>query len=117
MAFSEKFMKPLHGKKVFGHMMLSRLEWLRGAHPETDGFLITDSGFREEAEVLVEEYGPECMTVIRLHRHGFTFAGDSRNLVDLVDLKVRTVDINSPDGDLPGLFKAIKKTVPYLFRS
>lgn len=113
-AFSEKFMKPLHGEDVFGHMLVEELDSLE-KYP--DGMLITDSGFYHEAVVLVDTYGSEDMTLIRLHRVGYTFDNDSRNLINLTCAGVRTHDVNSPDGDLPGLLKNIQKSVPYLFRS
>ena len=112
-AFSEKFMKPLHGEDIFGYSLIIELEAMNN---KPDGMLITDSGFYKEAAVLVDHFGPEDMTLIRLHRVGYTFENDSRNLVNLSCLGVRTHDVNSPDGDLPGLLKNIQKSVPYLFR-
>jgi len=115
--FSETWMKPVHGEKVFGLLMAQQLDYLVDMYPEIKGFVMTDSGFRSESEVMVEKYGADAVTVIRLHRPGYNFEGDSRSLIDLTDLGVKTYDVNSPDGDLPGLLKNIKKAVPFLFRS
>jgi hypothetical protein len=115
--FSETWMKKVHGDDVFGQLMAQQLKLLVEMHPEIRGFLMTDSGFRSESEVMVREFGADAITVIRLHRHGYNFDGDSRGLVDLTDLGVKTYDVNSPDGDLPGLLDNIKSKVPFLFRS
>jgi hypothetical protein len=112
--FSETWMKPVHGDDVFGQFMAQQLS-LMG--PEVDGVLITDSGFACEAEPIVRAFGKDACTLIRLHRHGFTFEGDSRSLIDLCPLGVSTYDVKSPEGDLPGLLNNIKREVPFLFRS
>ena len=115
--FSETWMKQVHGKDVFGQLMVRQLETMQMQLDDLAGVIITDSGFVDETQVLVEKFGPENITVIRLHRQGFTFEGDSRGLLDVTHLGVKTYDVNSPDGDLPGLLENIKSKVPFLFRS
>ena len=115
--FSETYMKAVHGEEVFGKMLVRRLLHIRAQFiPEyryRPGFIITDSGFAAETRPLVEEFGADAITLIRLHRPGYTFEGDSRSLIDI---GVPTYDVNSPDGDLPGLLENIKKRVPFLWR-
>lgn len=115
--FSETWMKKVHGDDVFGQLMAQQLELLGDQNPEIAGYLITDSGFEVEALPIIEKFGAKACTLIRLHRHGYTFEGDSRSLIDLVKHGVSTYDVNSPDGDLPGLLRNIKREVPFLFRS
>lgn len=91
-AFSENLMKPLHGDDIFGRLLLSDL---RANHSDADLIVVTDSGFRSEAEVLVKHYGAHNVTHVRLHRDGRTFAGDSRGYIDLTDLGVLPRDVHN----------------------
>ena len=103
-AFSEQFMKPLHGVDIFGRLLLAEL-----AKHEDDLVIVTDSGFREEAEVLVKHYGAHNVRHVRLHREGRTFSGDSRGYIDLTDLGVDPIDVdnNSTGEELAQTLEAI----------
>ena len=79
-AFSEAFMKPLHGKGIFGHFVLEEIT--KGDHGK-ELIVITDSGFVEEAEVLVNHFGHRMLTLIHMHREGCSFKNDSRNYIYL----------------------------------
>lgn len=75
---SELYFKPVHGNDIFGKILadeLDKYDW--------EINVISDSGFKEEAEVLIKKYGKENIILIRIIRPGFTFAGDSRNYIDL----------------------------------
>lgn len=74
---SEKFMKPIHGKRVFGDILARALEGHEG-----DFFVVSDSGFIEEAMALVEKFGPNKVMLIRLHRDGCNYDGDSRSYIE-----------------------------------
>lgn len=89
-AVSEKLMKPLHGDAVFGLMLLQDLECNAA---DADLIVVTDSGFASEAVPLVERYGRENTILMRIHRTGCDFNGDSRSLITL-DC-VRTVDVHN----------------------
>jgi hypothetical protein len=107
-AFSEAFMKPLHGKNVFGRMLAA--EWAGHSVP---CLVITDSGFREEAEALIEGLGSAATTtLIRIHRQGRTFAGDSRSYLDL---GVREADVVNP-GEPEGFRRVLAKALPEMFQ-
>jgi len=77
-AMSERLMKPMHGQSIFGELLRKVLH----ASPFQVA-VVTDSGFRSEAEVLIEEFGRESVFLVHLHRLGHTFAGDSRSFIDL----------------------------------
>lgn len=114
-AFSERYMKPLHGKDIFGKFLLRELQKAEGMPGRPELVLITDSGFREEAVPIVNWFGPLNCTLLRLHRQGYTYEKDSRGLIDLSDLGVLTVDVNSPDGDMEGLLENIRRRLPSFF--
>jgi hypothetical protein len=101
-AVSERYMKPMHGVDVFGRMLLKDL---RSAWTGTA--VITDSGFAAEAKPLLEWAGPANCTLVRIHREGCTFEGDSRSYIDL---PVRTIDIVNP-GTKPEFLALLREAV------
>ena len=102
---SEVYMKPVHGQDVMGKFLVKKIEAESENH---DVFFVSDSGFRPEAEVLVNEYGAQNILLIRLIRKGeledivpyVKFAGDSRSYIDLSDLDVKTIDVKNTEGDI-----------------
>lgn len=90
-AMSERMMKPLHGPGIFGKMLLEKHLWMCGTNGAI--LVVTDSGFREEAEVLVERFGAANTTIVQLEREGCTFENDSRDYVYLAHLRVEVARI------------------------
>lgn len=110
-AFSETYMKPLHGDQVFGWLLkrdlVAGLAW--------DNLIVTDSGFREEAGVLVRAYGNHNCTLLRVHRERHDFSGDSRTYIDLEDMGVMSLDVDNdgtPDGYSRALHGALEDAWP-----
>lgn len=92
-AMSERFLKPLHGDDVLGRLLNDKLQrWLASGIP-IECAVVTDSGFRGEAEVLVRAVGAPSTTLVRLTRPGCAYEGDSRGLIDLSDLGVLCLDV------------------------
>ncbi len=96
-AVSETYMKVMHGDRIFGEMLLCDLPGQL-----IDELIITDSGFRGEAEVFIERFGAANCRLVRLHREGCTYGGDSRSYLDLADLGVKCIDVTNP-GEKAGL--------------
>jgi hypothetical protein len=95
---SEKYMKPCYGKDIFGRICATRMaEEIQNndtyKEEQPDIFVISDSGFDYEAKSVLQLFGNENALLIRLHRDGHSFKGDSRSYIELDD--VRTVDINN----------------------
>tara|TARA_R110002153_G_scaffold132597_1_gene281600 strand:- start:1056 stop:1604 length:549 start_codon:yes stop_codon:yes gene_type:complete len=89
-AMSEGFVKPLLGDDWLGKMLCVDIGNLGNAEST---FLISDSGFRGEAEAIVKHFGPEVCTLVRIHREGHGFGMDSRGYILLSDLGVKCVDV------------------------
>lgn len=89
-AFSENFVKPTFGDDALGQWLVKDL---RKDRRETVTALISDSGFAGEAQVLVDEFGAENCTLVRIHREGYTFDNDSRGYISLDG--VRTLDVTN----------------------
>jgi hypothetical protein len=90
---SEDWMKPKFGDDVFGKIAIQQVKLYHDWPSRI--FLFSDSGFRSEAVALVEEFGPENILLIRLHRIGCDFTIDSRSYIELADLGVTEVDVTN----------------------
>ncbi len=78
---SEGLCKKLFGKRVFGTLMVKKIK--EAQEKGVENVVITDSGFQEEAQVLVDEFGAENTYLIRVIRPGTDFNGDSRGWIDI----------------------------------
>lgn len=97
-ALSENYFKPIWGKEVFGRMLATRLQRLPISGGGKRIVVVSDSGFRSEAEPLVSEFGSENTFLVRLYRPGCTFDGDSRGYIKLSDLGVREIEFENTAG-------------------
>lgn len=68
---SENIIKPLRGKSFFGDDVAERIR-----NSPNVRFVISDGGFIEELQPLLDEFD---VKVIHIHRNGCTFDRDSRN--------------------------------------
>ena len=117
---SERFYKPLFGKNIFGYLLAKRMELTLLHAQKTPGFVhtptaftITDSGFEAEAGPVVEMFDSEHCTLIRVHRKGCDFSGDSRGYIELPGIK--TIDVENPGGTFASFQLALERSVPLLF--
>lgn len=69
---SERWCKPVFGDEYFGERFLSTVRAM-----DTYDFIVTDGGFPKELEPTLKAH--LRVVVVRLHREGFTFKGDSRD--------------------------------------
>lgn len=74
--YSEDFMKPNFGEDIFGHLASKVIDEL---DDKWHSFVFTDSGFKPEGMVIVNEYGVKRCTIIKVYRKGKTFKDDSRS--------------------------------------
>lgn len=83
--FSEKFMKPLYGEEVFSRLFLLRLEAYLDMYPPSDYgepiIVVSDCGFQIEMDTIAGEFPTEDVLLMRLHRPGYSFEGDTREFV------------------------------------
>jgi hypothetical protein len=96
--FSELLMKPLFGDAVFGQMLVNEIVTLEEVskvdkEPGADFYLVSDSGFTPEAKAIVDHFGVYNVMLVRLHRPGYTFAGDSRGYIELPGVKTKDYDL------------------------
>lgn len=100
---SELVMKPRLGKNYFGVARAKAIQ---------DGEIAVDSstGFVDELPPLIERLGQENILLIRVHREGTTFEGDSRNYIPDGVIN-NTVDVNSVYGELTEYLEEVEKIV------
>lgn len=86
---SEDFMKPRHGKHVYGNLAAGRI-----MRNPASLFVIPDSGFQSETESLLKVLGNKNVLLIRVHREGCNFSSDSRSYIkpDCLTLDVKNIE-------------------------
>lgn len=95
-AMSEVGIKPAFGALHFGKVLARRI-----LSSDASMVVVPDSGFAYEAEPVVAAVGAANVLLLRLHRPGRTFDGDSRSHISLKG--VRTIDVqNIEDADYLG---------------
>lgn len=96
---SESVMKPIFGDDIFGKRLAQSLG---------DGcYICADGGFASEIKPLIDT-GVE-VTLIRLHRAGYTFYGDSRSYIHGVC--AREIDVHVVDGDINGTSALVRHVI------
>lgn len=100
---SEVIMKPRMGLDYFGVARAKAIQ---------DGEIAVDSstGFVDELPPLIERLGQENILLIRVHREGATFEGDSRNYIP-DGVITNTVNVNSVYGELTEYLEEVEKIV------
>jgi len=111
-AVSETYFKKVHGEAFFGHLLAEQIE-AEDTGEDDDLIVVSDSGFRAEAEVIVSAVGASNVTLVRIHREDHDFRSDSRGYIDLSDLGVRTIDVHN-DRTLVHFQAAVRKIVEAL---
>jgi hypothetical protein len=98
---SEEVVKPRFGKQHFGQLLKRELDKsiLYGT------YVCSDGGFTEELEPFIID--PEwTVAIVRLHRTGCTFEGDSRNYIEYLGINIPQIDIHN-NGDISNAVKEV----------
>ena len=100
---SELVMRPRFGKNYFGVARAKAIQ---------EGEIAVDSstGFVDELPPLIARLGQENILLIRVHREGATFEGDSRSYIP-DGVITNTVDVNSVYGELTEYLEEVEKIV------
>lgn len=105
-AVSERLMKPLHGSRIWGDLLLHDIQM----HAlNADLVVVTDSGFAEEAHPIVYEFGDGNVTLLHVMREGCNFDKDSRSYISLPKIEMSSVENN---GTLLDLAQKLTTVVP-----
>lgn len=107
-SLSEDWFKPKWNNTIFGNLTVNHLKKHMKYEPHQDFYVSSDSGFSSEAYPVVELFGPENVLLVRVHREGKTFEGDSRSYIELDNIK--TIDINN-NGTIGSYEKLIDSVV------
>lgn len=103
---SENVVKPSFGKDWFGKSVANRIK-----QSEEDMIVMSDCGFSEEVETLINdcELSVDDVLLFRIHRENCTFEGDSRNYVYL-DSKYTQIDLDN-NSTIPYFFSEVNKHI------
>lgn len=94
---SENIYKPRFGSDYFGKVEALKLSELAGRLGGSFNVIYPDGGFTDECTAIEPEL--DLLIIIRLHRDGFDFLGDSRDYINLPDTEARvSIDISLLDG-------------------
>lgn len=93
---SENIMKPLFGEDVFSERYIRKCEM---QYPKSRMVVNTSLGFQAELVALARMVSPQNIMVIRVHREGYDFTGDSRSWVHARETsEIRQMDIQNIEG-------------------
>lgn len=85
------------GSSIFGDLLSQRVivrKMHRKASTNQLVFpLISDGGFIEELQPLLDKYGHKRVLVVRIHRHGCSYSGDSRSFLPNLDTRGAPINI------------------------
>lgn len=73
---SEDFLKPKYGKSYFGDILASQI------NDVTKLYCISDGGFIEELQPIINKFGTDNITIVQLTRDGCSFSNDSRKYLN-----------------------------------
>lgn len=77
---SENKIKPKWGKAYFGLATASKMNL-------DSNYVLSDAGFMEEAQVLIDEFGLDNIVLIQIERAGCDFSNDSRSYLPVENFK------------------------------
>lgn len=92
-AMSEEYLKKLHDNEIFGKLALNRMRNV--SFGLNQFFIISDCGFLEEAQVIINAIGAANVQLWRISRPGCDFSKDSRNWIYP---EVETIEIDNSKG-------------------
>lgn len=75
---SETIRKPAFGKSYYGDLLSHNIS---ETHPYAEAVFISDGGFVEEIQAVVDTFGADDVVIVQLHREGKNFDKDSRKYV------------------------------------
>lgn len=81
-SLSEEWAKKFFSPQVFGEVARNRME-ARFKTNDLNIFIVSDSGFKDEADVIIEAFGVENVHLAQIHRRDHDFTGDSRSYLVL----------------------------------
>jgi hypothetical protein len=92
-SLSEEWAKKKFGPFVFGNLAANLIRAEIKKSPNQELYVCSDSGFMTEALPVIDLFGKKNTLLVKIHREGKDFSGDSRSYIDLNG--VQTIDIEN----------------------
>jgi hypothetical protein len=95
---AEIVLKPAFGQEYFGRQLVKHVK----DYGNLEYVIECGTGFVEEVQPILEEYGKDVITVIQLHRQGFTeWGNDSRDYISIEGVEIVTaINLEGQEEDL-----------------
>ena len=103
---SEVVVKPTFGFEYFGRITADNIGYEHG------GVVVSDAGFIEEVMPVIDKFGTEDIFLIQFDRDLCSFNGDSRNYLDIPELKDNTIFLHNDS-----TVKTMSDCIAYFIRS
>lgn len=85
---SELYVKRFGGQSFFGQSFVNRAKRMEIWAPKIQSYVISDSGFTDEAKPVVDYFGKDNVACIQIFADGYDFEGDSRSYIDYTSLGI-----------------------------
>lgn len=109
---SEEAVKPKFGKDFFAKVAVHLISERIVASGKSDGVIVvSDCGFAEEVDALIEAFGAENVAVVHLKRSGTDYTNDSRSYIENVDCKKYLIHNNGGLADFKDQVIATVKAI------
>lgn len=106
-AVSEHLCKRMFGHEFFGTIIAEKVQ----KYKDVRMWVVTDCGFAPECQPIIRTVGPENVTLLRLHRQGCDFAGDSRRYVELPNILTHDIHNDGTLADLSAKMVRLGRTI------
>ena len=109
---SEGAVKPKFGKDFFAKIAVHIISERIVSSGKSDGVVVvSDCGFAEEVDAIVDTFGAENVAVVHIKRPGTDFANDSRSYITNVDCQKYLIHNNGGLGDFKDQVIATVKAI------
>ena len=81
---SEEYLKPMLGQDIFGHIAVRRMKRMVSA----SHIVVSDIGFTQEVVPVLDEFTVKRIRILQISRTHCTFKDDSREYIDVEQLKM-----------------------------
>ena len=107
---SEDVLKPFYGKSYFGDLLRDRLLAYKMDKYNVEYIFISDGGFVEEVEPLIETFGKENVMIAKMLKAGCDFKNDSRRYLSDLDESLKEIEFELDNNG------TVHQTVETLFK-
>ena len=107
-SMSEDWAKKKFDQYIFGKLAARSVSAHIKSSPNQELYVCSDSGFESEAWPVIDIFGKENTLLVKIHRNGKDFSGDSRSYIELDG--IQTIDLIN-NKDVGSYYDSIKSLI------